>query len=89
MDTQKQTLIADLKQFMITELNLRKQPADIKDDAKLFGPQGLGIDSLDGLQLGLAAEQRYSIKIPIESDEGKGALASVSSLADYIIAHKK
>ena len=89
MDTQKQTLIADLKQFMITELNLRKQASDIQDDAKLFGPEGLGIDSLDGLQLGLAAEQRYSIKIPIESDEGKGALASVSSLADYIIAHKK
>jgi len=86
---QKQELIADLKQFMITELKLRKQAADIKDDAQLFGPEGLGIDSLDGLQLGLAAEQRYSVKIPVDSDAGKNALASVSSLADYIIAQQQ
>ena len=82
-------LLGDLKQLFIKELNLKRGAAEIGDSAPLFGPDGLNIDSLDALQVGIAAEQRWGIKIPIETDEGKKALSSVSSLADYIIANGK
>ncbi|MEP7126707.1 MAG: phosphopantetheine-binding protein [Byssovorax sp.] len=85
MENDRATLVRDLKQLMVTELKLQKAPADIKDDAPLFGPDGLGIDSLDSLQLGSSAELKYGIKIPIETDEGKAALGSVNALADYIM----
>lgn len=84
MQTDRATLVRELKELMVTELKLRKAPADIKEDAPLFGPDGLGIDSLDGLQLGLGAEQKYGIKIAIDTPEGKAALGSVNALADYI-----
>lgn len=77
-------LIADLKSFMIAELGLKRGADDIKADAPLFGPDGLGIDSLDGLQLGLAAEKKYGIKVDPESDQGRAALASLNALADHI-----
>jgi len=81
----REELIQDLKSFLISELKLGKKAGDIKDDAALFGAEGLGIDSLDALQLGVASEQRYGIKIPIDSDEGKAALSSVNALADFIL----
>lgn len=88
MQTQKAELVKELKGFMINELNLKRSPEEIKDGAPLFGPDGLGIDSLDGLQLGLAAEQRYGVKIDVDTDAGKSALASVESLADFILRAK-
>lgn len=81
----KADLVKDLKSFMISELKLKRNADDIQDDGKLFGPEGLGIDSLDGIQLGVAAEGRYNVKIPIDTDEGKQALSSVNALADFIL----
>jgi acyl carrier protein len=81
----KENLVKDLKAFMVAELKLKRNVDAIGDDAALFGPEGLGIDSLDGIQLGVAAENRYSVRIPIDTDEGKQALSSVNALADYIL----
>jgi acyl carrier protein len=85
----KHALVKDLKGFMVSELKLKRGVDDIKDDAQLFGPDGLGIDSLDGLSLGVAAETRYGIKIDPTSDEGKAALSSVNALADHIMKVQK
>jgi len=84
----KEHLVKDLKEFMISELKLKRTIGDMIDSAKLFGPDGLGIDSLDGIQLGVAAEQRYGVKIPVDTDEGKQALSSINALADYILRSK-
>ena len=70
-----------LKELMVTELNLEgKSPADIDDAAPLFG-DGLGLDSLDALQLAMSVEERFGVKIP-EGAEARPIFASVDALVD-------
>lgn len=78
----------DLKRLIIGELDLRdRTEADIDDEGPLFG-EGLGLDSLDALQLAVAVEERFSVTIP-EDERAKAIFASVAALADHILAHKK
>jgi len=80
-------LIPKVKNLIITSLRLKNiRPEDIKDNAPLFG-EGLGLDSIDALELVVALEKEFSIKIPDE-DVGKDAFTSVSALANYIKKNK-
>ena len=72
-----------IKQLIVRELNLEgRDPAGIDDDAPLFG-EGLGLDSLDALQLAMSVEERFSVRIP-EGDDARPIFRSVSTLADFI-----
>lgn len=74
----------EIKQLIIDELDLRDTKAgDIVDDAPLFGA-GLGLDSLDALQLAMAVEERYGVEIP-EDDRAKAIFASVTALTEHIV----
>ncbi len=76
-----------LKQLMVTELNLEgKEPEDIDDAAPLFG-EGLGLDSLDALQLAMSVEEKFGVRIP-EGDEARSIFASVNALVDHIVRAK-
>jgi len=78
-----QSLRAELKELIVRELNLEgKTPADLDDMAPLFG-EGLGLDSLDALQLAMAVEEKYGVKLP-EGDEVRPIFACVAALADHI-----
>ena len=84
MEDLKQTL----KQQIIDSLNLQgMKPEDIDDNAPLFG-EGLGLDSIDSLELMVLLERNYGIKIE-DAREGRKVLSSVQSMADYIQEHKK
>lgn len=73
-----------LKEIIISELNLEgKVPSDIDDGAPLFG-EGLGLDSLDALQLAMAIEENFGVQIP-EGDEARPIFASVDALASHIV----
>src|SRR4051812_33202442 len=77
----------ELKELMVRELNLEgKDPADIDDAAPLFG-SGLGLDSLDALQLAMSVEEKFGVRIP-EGDEARPIFASVNSLVDHILKTK-
>lgn len=77
-----------LKQQIIDSLNLQgMKPEDIDDNAPLFG-EGLGLDSIDSLELMVLLERNYGIKIE-DAREGRKILTSVQSMADYIQEHKK
>ena len=77
------TLKVELKALIVRELNLEgRDPASIDDDAPLFG-EGLGLDSLDALQLAMSIEEKFGVRIP-EGPEGRVAFASVASLAKHI-----
>ncbi len=74
-----------LKELIIQELDLRAHtPEAIEDDAPLFGA-GLGLDSLDALQLAMAIEDRFGVEVP-EGEEAKPAFASIAALARFIEA---
>lgn len=78
----------ELKALLVSELNLAgKDPASIESDAPLFGEGGLGLDSLDALQIAMLVEERFGIRVP-EGDEARPIFRSVSSLAEFIEAAK-
>jgi acyl carrier protein len=83
----KAALVKEIKELIIRELNLEgKSPTDLDAAAPLFGA-GLGLDSLDALQLAMAIEEKYQVKLP-EGDEVRPIFASVLSLADFVARSK-
>ena len=75
-----------MKQLIVDALKLEDiTPADIGSDEMLFG-EGLGLDSIDALELGVAIRQRYGIRIEAVNDEIRAHFRSVSSLARFIEA---
>jgi acyl carrier protein len=76
-------LRSELKRLVVAELNLAgRDPESIADDQMLFG-EGLGLDSLDALQLAMVIEEKYGVRIP-EGDEARAIFRSVRALADYV-----
>jgi len=83
-----ESLIEELKQKIIEQLNLEDmEPADIEDEAPLFGDEGLGLDSIDALELIVLMEKDYGIKIQ-DSSKGKEIFYSVKTMAEYIKANQ-
>jgi acyl carrier protein len=81
-------LILKLKKEVIEQLNLEDiSPDDINPDSALFG-EGLGLDSIDALELIVLLEKNYGIKIEDPKD-GKKIFFSIRSMAEYITEHKK
>jgi acyl carrier protein len=81
-------LIEKLKTQIIEQLNLAEvKPEDIKPDAPLFG-EGLGLDSIDALELIVLLEKHYGIKIEDPKD-GKTIFQSIKTMAEYITAQGK
>ncbi len=73
----------ELKELIVRELKLEgKDPTTIEDEAPLFG-EGLGLDSLDALQLAMSIEEHFGVRIP-EGDEARPIFRSVASLAAYV-----
>jgi acyl carrier protein len=76
-------LRAQIKRLIVTELNLQgRDPETIEDDATLFGG-GLGLDSLDALQLAMAIEDKLGAVIPA-GDEARPIFKSVRSIAEHV-----
>jgi acyl carrier protein len=81
-------LIVKIKEQIIEVLNLEDiEPDDIDTDAPLFG-DGLGLDSIDALELIVLLEKQYGIKIEDPKD-GKKIFYSIRTIAEYIEEHKK
>lgn len=78
----------ELKVLIIQTLNLAdRSPEQIDDDAPLFG-EGLGLDSLDALELVVALQHRFGVMLNVNAEDGKKIFASVQSLAEYVQAHR-
>lgn len=77
-------IFIEIKEMIIESLNLEDIGIeDIETEAPLFG-DGLGLDSIDALELGLAVKNRYGIVLSAESDEMRQHFFSVATLAAFI-----
>jgi acyl carrier protein len=76
-----------IKQMMVESLMLRITKEEIQDDAPLFGPEGLGLDSIDALELVVALEKNFGVTVP-NSTVARTALATVNSIHDYILSQR-
>lgn len=74
-----------LKQILVTRLKLERSAESIGDGEALFGPEGLGLDSIDALELVLGVEQELGVQIGNE-EVATAALASIDSLAEFLQA---
>ena len=70
--------------MLITNLMLRVPKEEIENDLPLFGADGLGLDSIDALQLVVSMEKTFGVGVP-NSEVARVALASVNSIHDYIL----
>lgn len=83
----EETVLA-IKELIVEELDLRNRSAsEIDEHAPLFG-EGLGLDSLDALQLAVAIEERFGVALP-EGDDAREILASVVSIAEHVTQASK
>jgi len=84
---EKELLKQQLKKQIVSFLNLMQvKPEDIKDDEPLFG-EGLGLDSIDSIELIVLLNREYGINIQ-DPKEGRKVLVDVNTMVDYIIAHR-
>jgi acyl carrier protein len=78
----------ELKELIVSSLALEDiAPDDIASDEPLFG-EGLGLDSIDGLELGMAIRKKYGIKPQGSKVEIRAIFASVSTIASFIASQK-
>ena len=78
----------EIAQLIVDTLNLEDiVPAQIPVDQPLFG-QGLGLDSVDALELALALQKRYDIRIASDSKDARQHFATIASLADFVTAQR-
>ena len=82
-----QSLKSDLKGMIVEALMLSMAPADLQDDQPLFGPGGLGLDSVDALQLVVALDKNYGIKIT-DAETARGILINVNSMENAVLRHQ-
>ena len=72
-----------IKGIMVDELMLQVGPEEIGDDTPIFGPEGLGLDSVDALQLVVTLEKHFGLKLS-DAEASRGVLKNVASIAAAI-----
>jgi acyl carrier protein len=78
----------DLAQLLVESLNLEGvEPAQIDPEAPLFN-EGLGLDSIDALELALAVSKRYGFQLRSDNDENRRIFASLRALSAHVEQHK-
>ena len=82
-------LKTEIKKVIISSLELEDiKPEDIVDSEPIFG-EGLGLDSIDALELGVALKKKFGIKFSSDNAENRKHFASVNALAEYIAATRE
>jgi acyl carrier protein len=81
------TLTRELAELIVQALNLELSAAAINADAPLYG-EGLGLDSIDILEIALVVSKRYGVQLRADSAENEQIFRSLRRLAEYITAHR-
>ena len=81
------SLKAQIKELMVENLMLQMPAGEIGDDQLLFGPDSLGLDSVDALQLAVALDKHFGVKLA-NPEDARRVLQSVDSMAQAVIEHQ-
>jgi acyl carrier protein len=76
-----------IKEMMVENLMLKVPKEEIADDLPLFGPNSLGLDSIDALELVVSLEKKFGVTVP-NSETARTALATVNSIAEYVTVRR-
>jgi acyl carrier protein len=82
---ERKQILDVLKSDLINRLNLPYEPEDLHEDVSLLG-SGLGLDSLDALEVVLGIEHAFEVKV---ADDNISILRSINSIVDYVIAYRR
>jgi acyl carrier protein len=77
----------EIATLMVQALNLEMTPEEINPDAPLYG-EGLGLDSIDILELALVVSKQYGVQLRADNAENMQIFASLRHLADYLAVHR-
>ena len=80
-------LIQEVAQLMVDALNLEMPAAHIAPDTPLYG-DGLGLDSIDILEVALAVSKRYGFQLRADNEDNAAIYATLRSLANYVATHR-
>ena len=82
---QKSELEDEIRQIVLSSVEVEGlTSADLESDIPLFGPDGVGLDSIDALEIGVALRKKYNVKFKANSAENRAYFKSISSLASFI-----
>jgi len=81
------TLQLEIAELMVQALNLDTSAAEIDPDAQLYG-DGLGLDSIDILEVALVISKRYGLQLKADSEDNHRIFSSLRNLTDYVATHK-
>jgi acyl carrier protein len=81
------TLTAEVAALIVEALNLDIAPGDIDPGQPLYG-EGLGLDSIDILEIALVVSKQYGVQLRADSEDNERIFGSLRQLVDYIIAHR-
>ena len=82
-----ENLLPEVAEMIVEALNLEMTPAEIEPDAPLFG-EGLGLDSIDVLEIALAISKRYGFQLRSDNEDNVRIFSSLRTLASHIAAQR-
>ncbi len=82
-----EALLPEVAQLIVSALNLETPAAEIAPDAPLYG-QGLGLDSIDILEVALAVSKRYGFQLRSDNDDNVRIFSSLRALTKHIATHR-
>jgi acyl carrier protein len=85
--TNADALTAEVAGLIVQALNLEVAPAEIAPDKPLYG-EGLGLDSIDILEIALVVSKQYGVQLRADGEENGRIFGSLRQLVDYIAAHR-
>jgi acyl carrier protein len=88
MNGNNTALQLEIAELMVQALNLDIPAAEIELDAPLYG-KGLGLDSIDILEVALVVSKRYGLQLKADSEDNHRIFSSLRSLAEYVATHRK
>jgi acyl carrier protein len=84
------SLKLEIKQLLIEALDLEDlTPADIDDDAPLFSTDGVGLDSIDALEIGIVLRKHYQLTIAANDERTREHFRSINTLAELVAAQRE